>query len=225
MKYQISSDSISAVVNIKLDQNEQVRIQRGAMVSQTSGISLEGKTNGGIFSALGKSITSGESIFKTIASSNKPNQTIVIAPPSLGAIKVLPVNSSSQWRLNDQAYLACDITVDYNMKRQSLGRALIGGTGGLYVMETVGQGELLINGFGEIMEVNLDGSEEYVVDNDHVLAWSTSLNYNIAIASGTFGFKSGEGVVNRFNGVGTVYIQTRSLTPLAQMVARAMPNR
>jgi uncharacterized protein (TIGR00266 family) len=225
MKYQISSDSISAVVNIKLDQNEQVRIQRGAMVSQTSGITLEGKTNGGIFSALGKSLTSGESIFKTIASSNKANQTIVIAPPSLGAIKVLPVNSSNQWRLNDQAYLACDITVDYNMKRQSLGRALVGGTGGLYVMETVGQGELLINGFGEIMEVNLDGSEEYIVDNDHVLAWSSSLNYDIAIASGTFGFKSGEGVVNRFNGVGTVYIQTRSLTPLAQMVARAMPNR
>jgi uncharacterized protein (AIM24 family) len=92
-------------------------------------------------------------------------------------------------------------------------------------METFGEGELIVNGFGEIMEIKLDGSNEYVVDNEHVVAWSSNLEYDISVASGTFGFKSGEGLVNRFRGVGTVYIQTRSLGAFAQIVSRLIPSK
>lgn len=78
-------------------------------------------------------------------------------------------------------------------------------------METTGSGSLLINSYGDITEIHLDGTTPFVVDNQHVVAWSESLDYNIKIASGKFGFTTGEGLVNEFTGIGTIIIQTRSI--------------
>jgi uncharacterized protein (AIM24 family) len=125
MKYQLSSDSTSAVVNVSLQSGEQVRVQRGSVVSYTPQVGIEGKTNGGtggVFAAFGKAIVTGESIFKTIVTAHAPEQVVTIAPSTLGAIKVLSVGTQNQWRINDQAFLACDISVDYNVKRQNLGK-------------------------------------------------------------------------------------------------------
>ncbi|MFT8384107.1 MAG: AIM24 family protein, partial [Lacticaseibacillus paracasei] len=70
----------------------------------------------------------------------------------------------------------------------------------------------------------LDGSHEYVIDNSHVVAWDSKLNYNIQPASGIIGFTTGEGLVNRFSGSGTVYIQTRNIEALANLVQPFLPS-
>ena len=36
----------------------------------------------------------------------------------------------------------------YSMKMQDIGKAFFGGTGGLFVMETEGQGDVFVNAFG-----------------------------------------------------------------------------
>ena len=69
------------------------------------------------------------------------------------------------------------------------------------------------------MEVTLDGSHPFVVDNHHVVAWSDSLNYQIEVASGVFGFKTGEGLVNTFTGSGTILIQSRNIEALAGLIS------
>ncbi|MEI3148214.1 MAG: AIM24 family protein [Merdibacter sp.] len=55
------------------------------------------------------------------------------------------------------------------------------------------------------------------------MAWDASLDYSIRVASGTFGFTSGEGLVNEFNGNGKVYIQTRNIHNLADACVRSSP--
>ena len=40
---------------------------------------------------------------------------------------------------------------------------------------------------------HVDADHPITIDNEHVVAWSDSLNYEIKIASGTFGFTTGEG--------------------------------
>ena len=102
------------------------------------------------------------------------------------------------------------------MKTQSVGKALFGGTGGLFVMHTSGHGDLLVNAYGDIMEIN--------VDADHPIAWDDSLDYEIKIASGTFGFTTGEGLVNEFHGNGKVYIQSRNLHSLADALIPFIPQ-
>lgn len=225
MNFSITQSTVFPLVEVTLNQNEQIRLERGAMVYHNGDISLEGKMNsngagglGGLVKAIGRSMVSGESMFITTATGKASNAKIGIAPGTPGVIKELRLGTE-QWRINDKSFLACDASVQYVVKRQNLGKAVFGGTGGLFVMETEGTGTMLINAYGDILELHLDGSKPFIVDNTHVVAWSKGLEYNIKIASGTFGFTTGEGLVNEFHGRGTVLIQTRNVQSLADMIS------
>ena len=104
------------------------------------------------------------------------------------------------------------------MKTQSAGKALFGGTGGFFVMETQGTGDMLVSAFGDLISLKVTDDRPLTIDNDHVVAWDASLDYQIRIASGAFGFTTGEGLVNEFHGNGTVLIQTRNLHSLAESI-------
>ena len=45
------------------------------------------------------------------------------------------------------------------------------------------------------------------------------VHYSIKVVSGTFGFATGEGLVNEFHGYGTILIQTRNVKSLAEMLS------
>ncbi|MDL2250789.1 TIGR00266 family protein [Lachnospiraceae bacterium OttesenSCG-928-J05] len=231
MNYNVSKSDGFPLVEVSLQPGEEIRIERGAMAYHNGGVRIEGKMNsngaggaGGMLKALGRSMVSGESVFITSVIGQNPDGKIGIAPAVPGTIRELPIGAE-QWCLNDSAFFACDASVGYNMKRQTIGRALFGGSGGLFVMETYGTGTMLISSFGDIMEFELDGSAPFVVDNCHVVAWSNRLSYDIKVASGTFGFTSGEGLVNEFRGTGKVLIQTRNLQSLAESVSRFIPSK
>ena len=134
------------------------------------------------------------------------------------------MGGGKQYRLNTGAFLACDDSVFYNIKRQDIGKAFFGGTGGLFVMETEGNGQVLINAFGDLVVLDITPNAAMAIDNEHVVAWEASLDYNIRVASGTFGFMSGEGLVNEFHGTGKVIIQTRNVHSLADAVAKYIPT-
>ena len=195
-----------------------------------SDVKLEGKMNsskkgiGGMFSAIGRSLTSGESVFITEASGTSDHGRLGIAPAVPGKIVCLSVNDTRQYRLNTGAFLACDHSVQYVMKRQDIGKAFFGGTGGLFVMETQGEGDVLIAAFGDILELEVAQGSPITIDNEHVVAWDASLDYAIRVASGTFGFTSGEGLVNEFTGNGKVYIQTRNVHNLADALRPFFPS-
>jgi uncharacterized protein (TIGR00266 family) len=230
LNYTISQDTAFPTVTLHLSKGEQVQIERGSMIAHNGQVQLEGHMNsngkkglGGMLSALGRSVTSGESFFITTATGTTDNGELLIAPANPGAIRELKTDGSQQWRLNTSAYLASDAGTGYQMVRQKLGTAVFGGTGGLFVMETQGAGTFLVSGYADIIEVNLDNNE-YVVDNSNVVAWSQSLNYNIEVASGTFGFKTGEGLVNHFQGTGKILVQTRSIEGLANLLMPYLPD-
>jgi len=225
MNYKIDKSKKDPVAEITLRQGEEVLIERGSMVYHDGNVTLEGMLNargktgiGGVLSAIGRSMTSGESMFITKARGEVNGAKIAIAPCIPGDISELTARPGQQWRINDGAFLACGDTVNYRMERQSIGRAFLG-TGGLFVMTTEGEGPVLIHSCGEVLSIELDGMNRVVVDNDRCLAWSESLNYEIRVASGLLGFKTGEGFVNEFTGRGTVLVQTRNLKSVISEIA------
>jgi uncharacterized protein (TIGR00266 family) len=231
MKYEVSNSGPFPIVRVTLRQGEEIRIENGAMVYHNGKVRLDGKMNsggeggfGGALKALGRSMVSGESFFITTAVGLTDAAEIALAPGSVGQIMELNVGEK-QYRLNDKAFLASDNTVSYSMISQGLGKAVFGGTGGLFVMETKGQGQMLINGYGDLIEMTLDGMAPLVVDNYHVVAWESTLSYQIKAASGTVGFTSGEGLVNEFNGTGKVYIQTRNAVGLYDLIKPFIPTQ
>lgn len=229
MRYRILGDSDNPLLEVALVQNEMIRLERGAMVYMQD-VRLEGKLNansggiGGMFKALGRSLSSGESVFISEATGTSNDGLIGIAPAVTGCIRHLDVGAK-QYHLNTGAFLACDASVQYHMIAQKgVGKVLFGGTGGLFVMETSGSGDLFVNAFGDMMELEVRPGRPLVIDNGHVVAWDSTLDYQIRIASGTFGFKSGEGLVNEFKGSGKVLIQTRNIKSLAETLTPYLPK-
>ena len=91
-------------------------------------------------------------------------------------------------------------------------------------MKTSGEGDVLISAYGDLLELEVDEYHPLTVDNEHVVAWDANLDYEIKVASGTFGFVSGEGFVNEFHGNGKIYIQTRNIHNLADALIPYMPR-
>ena len=205
MIYQIFGDEDNPIVEIALTRGEQIRIESGAMVYMQD-VALEGRSNansgglGGFLKAVARSAATGEGVFITTATGNTDSARIA------------------------GAFLACDNSVAYEVRSQSFGKALFGGTGGFFIMETVGQGDLLVNAFGALIEMEVTPDRPLTIDNHHVVAWDATLDYNIHPASGVIGFKSGEGLVNEFHGSGKVLIQTRNIASLAQLLIPYMPT-
>ncbi len=223
MNYTLIGDSDNPLAQVSLSRNEVIKLEPGAMVFMQD-VELEGKTNskskglGGLLKAAARSVTSGESFFMTHATGQSDQAVIGLAPGIPGKIVRLVIDSGHQYRLNTGVFLACDESVNYNMKSQDLGKAFFGGTGGLFVMETEGTGDILVNAFGDLLELDVQSNRPLTIDNEHVVAWDATLDYNIRVASGMFGFTTGEGLVNEFHGNGKVYIQTRNIHSLASAV-------
>lgn len=229
MKYMIKGDSDCPLMEVNLAQGESITLKSGSMVYMqnvelTGNLNSKSKGFGGVLSAIGRSIVSGESMFITTATGLSDDSLIGIAPPIPGKISRLSVNEYQQYCLNTGSFVCCDASVSYELRSQSLGKALFGGTGGLFVMETVGSGDIFVSSYGDILELEIDDENPLVIDNEHVIAWDSSLEYSIEVASGTLGIMSGEGLVDRFSGNGKVLIQTRNIHALADALRPYLPT-
>lgn len=223
MKIVQTNSTSASLVEFQLEKDESIRLEPGCMVYKDSCIALEGKVNGGIFSAIGKAFFGGESFFTSVAKAKSAGR-IAVAPKGFGNIKVLNVSSGKQWYINDGAFLACNISVDYISTRQKrVLNSILGGTGGFFILKSKGEGELLVNGFGDLIEIELDGDKAFQIDNGHVVCWEETLDYSLEIASGLFGFKSGEGLLNTFKGKGKVIIQTRNIQSFVAILVDYIP--
>ena len=160
MNYKIIGDSDAPIVDITLSSGETIKVERGAMAFMQN-VSLQAETNskksgfGGLVGAIARSAVSGESMFITKAVGQAEGARLGIAPAVPGKVACLNVGGGNQYRLNTGAFLACDDSVFYNIKRQDIGKAFFGGTGGLFVMETEGNGQVLINAFGDLVVLDI----------------------------------------------------------------------
>ena len=208
---------------------KKVFIQRGSMVYHSTSIKLNTKVNGTgsgigkLIRAVGRSITSGESFWITEAQASRTTGKLAIAPALPG--EVLPLKlGKEQYRINDGKFLAMDGSASYSMKKQSVGRAIFSGTGGFFVMTTSGEGTVLCNAYGSIKKITLN-NDEITIDNNHVVAWSTGLDYDIHFDNGFIqSIGTGEGIVNTFKGSGEVYIQSLNLETFAGILDELIPG-
>lgn len=224
MRYVIDSNMQFPLVELYLEAGESAYIQRGSMVYHSPGIKLSTPLNskgsglGKLVGAMARSVTSGESMFLTQVSSTSDSGRLALAPNTPGQVMALELGNE-QYRLNDGVFLALDGSAQYTMQRQSVGRAVFGGQGGFFIMTTEGQGTLLVNSFGSIKEIDLS-NDEITIDNAHVVAWSTSLDYDIRLENGFMqSIGTGEGVVNTFRGTGKILVQSLNVESFANVLS------
>lgn len=225
MNYEILYKGAFPMIKIKLDNGESIKAESGAMVAMSSSIDVDGKLEGGFFKSIGRSLAGEKFFFQTLAA-NRGSGEALLATAAPGAVTVLELDGSQEYLVQKDGFLASTEGVNIDSKAQNLLKGLFSGEG-FFILRASGKGTLFVSSYGEIHEVNLEPGEEYVIDNSHLVAWSSDIIYNIEKASKGWisSFTSGEGFVCRFTGPGKVYIQTRNPSSLGQWISRYIPGK
>jgi len=224
MRYEIRYQPAFALAILSLDPGEEVLTEGGAMVSMSGNISLQTEVRGGVFGALKRAVLGGESFFTSRYRAEGGPGELTVAPTLPGDITALELSGQTMM-LRSGSWLAGGpgLTVD----SQWGGARGFFGTGGLFLLKVSGHGTVLFSTYGALHAKELAPGERYVVDTEHVVAFSQEMGFQVRkAASGWMStITSGEGLVCEFTGPGLVYLQTRSEHAFLHWLIPRLPNR
>ncbi|KAI1007702.1 hypothetical protein K3495_g529 [Podosphaera aphanis] len=206
--YRISHRDTNSLLTFQLAIGCPLIVKPGAMISMSPTVTLKGT----IKFSMKKLISGGDLASSTFTGPGE----LLIAPTSLGDITYIHLAGDDQWSVGKDAFLACTQGVNKEFKRQGIGKAMFSGEG-LFIFKISGHGILWISSFGAIIRKDLLDGEKYIVDNGHLVAWNTKYVLERVSSGGIIsGLSSGEGLVCKFSGPGTIFMQTRNPSAFGQ---------
>lgn len=220
-------------LHASLSRGDKLIAESGAMVSMESNIELKGQMQGGLLASVARSLVNDESFFNQYFEATGGDGDVLLSPMLPGDISILDVSPHKSYFVNDGAFLAAGHSVNLSVQTQGIGKAIFGGTGGFFITKASGEGPLVVSGFGTCMELNVSEGNPVTIDNYHVVAWDSNLSYEMALTtnknSGFLGkiansVMSGEGIVTRFKGNGTVLVCSRNRGAFVGWLASQMPS-
>ncbi|KAK3402745.1 tryptophan RNA-binding attenuator protein-like domain-containing protein [Sordaria brevicollis] len=214
--YRISHRDCNTILTVQLAIGCPLDAKPGTMIAMSPSVSLKGAYK---FS-MKKLVAGGEMGTSTFTGPGE----LLLGPAMLGDITSLRLDGSQTWSVSHDGYLASTMSVIKDYKRQGLGKAMFSGEG-LWVYKISGTGLLWLTSFGAIIRKDLADGEKYIVDNGHLVAWNTKYILERVASGGMLsGFASGEGLVCKFTGPGTVFIQTRNAAAFSAFMTGQTPK-
>jgi len=224
---------IDPFLHVSLRKGETIFCESDAMVMMEDPLDLTGSAQGGFIQAAMRRLANGESFFQQRIEAKRGDGDCLLSPTMPGGLQVLDVGAR-QYNLSDGAYVAATSGVEVTARMQGIGNALFGGTGGFFIGQTGGSGQVVVGGFGSLFTVDVAPGKDVVIDNGHVVAWDSALRYEIAASTsrgqGLLGslvnsVTSGEGVVLRFSGTGQVLLCSRNRQSFLAWLAEKLKVR
>lgn len=232
MQHKIEHGPAFSWLRVTLERGESIRAEAGAMVMRSTQVEMETHLNAGykpgIFQlmwaflvALLRKLFGGETMFLNDFSTQAAQAEVVLAPALAGDILHKRMNAGQKLFVQAGGYLASSGSLNAQLRFGGL-RTLFGGEG-LVLLECTGEGDLFVNSYGGITPVEVRGS--LTVDTGHIVAFDGTLDFKVGSVGGLKSlFLSGEGLVCRFFGQGTVYVQSRNLESLASWISPMLPG-
>lgn len=212
---------------VTLQPGESFISESGAMYRASSNVDIDVTTRtrggGGILQGL-KRLVGGDSFFlSTYKLRDGSTGEVGVAPTLQGEVRRVDVDAATNWICAGGSYLASHPDLDLDTKFQGL-RGLFSGES-LFFIHVNGQGPLIVNAFGRITELAVEG--ELIVDTGHVVAFQETLNYTITKAGGSWlsSFMVGEGLVMNFTGHGKILVQSHNPKEFGRGLGRKLPPR
>lgn len=223
MQYEIIGTTVPAV-ELELSKGESVFSQKGGLAWMTEGINMETNTKGSILKGIGR-MFAGESLFMVTYTGLNESSKIAFASTVPGSIMVIDV-SSKEYIIQKGAFLAAQTSINLKTvftKRISSG--LFGGEG-IIMQSLSGFGTCFLEVDGDTVEKELAPGEVLKVDTGNVVAFESSVKYEIETVKGlTNIFFGGEGLfLTRLTGPGKVILQTQNFADFAGRISRYIPT-
>lgn len=218
----IEHGSAFALAVISLQPEQSVQTESGAMVSMSPNVELQSKMQGGLMGAFKRAVVGESAFISTFTAHGGPGE-LTLAPSCVGDIISLTLNNQAYF-VQGGSYLACSPTITIDTKFGG-GKSFFSGEG-LFLIGASGSGTLLVSSFGAIRKKTLAPGEQYIVDTGHIVAFESTIQYQLEKAAAGFfrSMTSGEGIVARYIGPGDIYIQTRSLEAFAGVLRPFFPT-
>ncbi|KAI1641734.1 DUF124-domain-containing protein [Daldinia loculata] len=215
--YRISHRDCNTIITIQLAMGCPIAAKPGVLIAMSPTITLKGEYKFSMKKLMASGSELGHSTFIG------PGE-LLLAPGMLGDMTTIRLTGEESWSVGKDAYVASTQGVIRDYKRQGLGKAMFSGEG-LWVHKISGVGLLWITSFGAIIRKDLADGEKYIVDNGHLVAWNVKYVMERVASGGIMGgLASGEGLVCKFTGPGTVFLQTRNPRAFsAYMTGNAAP--
>ena len=212
MKYEILHQDAFPVVSCDLVSGESLKAESDAMVAMSANLDVTGSMGkGGILGGLARKFLTGESFFFQRITASRGSGNVLLGHSAPGGIVDVNLDGSYGLRVQKNGFLASEESVEVDTAMQNLAKGLFSREG-FFILNIHGKGVVFLSSFGAIHPIELADGEEIIIDNGHLVAWPDYMEYTIEKASsGWFSsIASGESLVCRFRGPGTVLIQTRN---------------
>lgn len=206
MRVEIRHNPAYAVARCWMEPNESIKVQPGAMMAHSFGVTLAAKADGGLLKGIGKMI-GGESFFTSTFTAPANGGWVDVIPESVGDVVSVNVDQSTDFCLTKGAWLANDGQME--VKPDASLNSMFSGEG-LVILKVRGVGNLVVASYGALDVVSLQQGEGFTVDTGHLVGWESSVQMRTRKAAGFFNsMKSKEGLVVDLQGPGDVIMQTR----------------
>lgn len=232
MNIEIESRPSYGMAVVTLDKGETITAESGSMVAMSSGVSVDttfnGTGSGGVVDWIQAAITglirkffAGETLFVNQFRGTKEGQQVLLSPAMVGDVEQYRLADKKRITVQATSYLASTQKVRIDLIWA--GFSMLLSKEGAFFLRCYGEGDVLINSYGAIEKIALDG--KYLVDTGHVVAFSGDLKYKIRRVGGWKStLLSGEGMVLEFSGKGELWLQTRNINAMVSWITPVLPS-
>jgi uncharacterized protein (TIGR00266 family) len=215
----------SSAAEIKLMPGQEFTAEAGAMIAMSPTVQMttttHKKTSGGIMKGL-KRMLSGESFFLNHYTAGSQAGTVWLGATHSGDMMVKELNGEGII-VQGGSYVASTPEIDIDMNWQGFKSLL--SKESLFWLSIKGKGTVIVNSFGAIYPMQVNG--EYIVDTGHIVAFEESLNFTLTKAGKSWinSILGGEGLVCKFKGEGTVWIQSHNTSSFGAILGSKLKPR
>ncbi len=224
MDYKILYEGSYPIIQANLQRGESVKAESDAMVTMSSTIDVKGSMEGGVLRGLGRMLAGEKFFFQNLTASRGPGE-VLLAPAIPGGVLDVELDGSYGLCVQKDGFLAGTQGIEVETQMQNLARGAFSGEG-FFIVKIRGKGTVFVSSYGAIHAINIPEGEESIIDNGHLVAWPDYMQYTIEKASSSgwiSSLTSGEGLVCRFRGPGTVLIQTRNPKAFGSWIQKLIP--
>ena len=206
-----------------MNRGDKITAEAGSLVFIRGDIeTVTSMRRGGFLKTLKTAALGGESFFVNNFIAREDNCTLGLTGSMLGDIEV--INVKEGFIVQSGAYVASTNDLTLDTQWQGFTKGIFGSN--LFMLKTLGEGDMFVNAWGGILSADLKEGEKMTLHNYQLVAMSDSAEYRVTKHGGLkTSILGGEALVIEITGPGTVYYQTKNFTEFVRALIPFLPRR